>query len=457
VVIRRSISRRPVLSPRSRRQCSRSAVHHVCLLAIFPANGIRSCLAASIVKPYSAFRQRDGKRPDPVIVRVLVNAVPLAYGGGRTVGLNVLRALAVAQPKLNVLALIPAGSGYEEVCREAGIEAKVFGRPRAYPVWRIWFDQAVVPRIARQFSADVLFTLGNLGPVKPKLPHVILFHNPYYIYPAVDFKYLAWQERVSVGLQRSLFAWSVRSATYVIAQTQTAAERLRKRFKIGAGRVLAVPNTLSFAHFEAAPVDSPIAAKIAARRASTFTFLTLSRYYPHKNLEFVVEVARELAVRGDHRFSFFLTISKDQHPGAARLLRRIDELGLRSIVNLGPVPLDHLSAVYQSVDAVFFPTLLESHSGSFLEAMYYGLPILTSDRDFARESCGEAAVYFDAESVSEALSAIEIVFSNDALRRSLALAGSRQARDEGSRSPSLGRYSEVLRAAATGGHLPAAR
>jgi glycosyltransferase involved in cell wall biosynthesis len=45
--------------------------------------------------------------------------------------------------------------------------------------------------------------------------------------------------------------------------------------------------------------------------------------------------------------------------------------------------------------ALFLPTLLESYGLIYLEAMACGLPIVTSDRDFARWICSDTALYFD--------------------------------------------------------------
>ena len=44
---------------------------------------------------------------------------------------------------------------------------------------------------------------------------------------------------------------------------------------------------------------------------------------------------------------------------------------------------------------MILPTLLESFSATYIEAMFHGKTILTSDLDFARDVCGEAAFYFD--------------------------------------------------------------
>ena len=79
------------------------------------------------------------------------------------------------------------------------------------------------------------------------------------------------------------------------------------------------------------------------------------------------------------------------------------------IENIGPVPSQMLSQVYRRADALIFPTLLESFSRTYSEAMYFGLPILTSDRDFARHLCRNAATYFDpldADSVARAMARV---------------------------------------------------
>ncbi|MFQ5806590.1 MAG: glycosyltransferase, partial [Phycisphaerae bacterium] len=56
--------------------------------------------------------------------------------------------------------------------------------------------------------------------------------------------------------------------------------------------------------------------------------------------------------------------------------------------------------------ALILPTLLESFSSTYLEAMQFRCPILTSDLDFARDICGSAAHYFapfDPASIRDAI------------------------------------------------------
>ena len=69
--------------------------------------------------------------------------------------------------------------------------------------------------------------------------------------------------------------------------------------------------------------------------------------------------------------------------------------------------MEHVPILYKQVDGMIMPTLLESFSATYIDSMALGVPIFTSDRDFARDVCGDAAWYFDplnAESIFEVIS-----------------------------------------------------
>ncbi len=129
--------------------------------------------------------------------------------------------------------------------------------------------------------------------------------------------------------------------------------------------------------------------------ASPFTFLCLAHGYAHKNIDILLDAAQRLPNYTHKSAKCVITIAPEQHPCARRLMERLGQGGLAGkIENIGPVPSEMLPQVYPSADALIFPTLLESFSRTYLEAMYFGLPILTSDRDFARTSLPECRDLF---------------------------------------------------------------
>ena len=124
-------------------------------------------------------------------------------------------------------------------------------------------------------------------------------------------------------------------------------------------------------------------------------FLYLTRYYSHKNIEVLVDMffahPEDLS-----DIILFITIEKEDNVAAGKLLDSIASKGLSDkIINLGAVPQENLVDIFMNVDGLLMPTLLESFSGSYLEAMHFKIPILTSELDFAKEVCQDAALYFD--------------------------------------------------------------
>jgi glycosyltransferase involved in cell wall biosynthesis len=163
-----------------------------------------------------------------------------------------------------------------------------------------------------------------------------------------------------------------------------------------------------------------------SRPDAPFTFLCVALCSPNKNLDVLVEAAKILRTLAVRRFRCLLTIDPQQHPTAPKLLARIAREGVgHLLVNAGLLPPERLSAAYASADAFILPTLLESFGRPYDEAMHFGLPILTSDRDFARERCRDAALYFDPLDAASVARAMATVMEDAALRQRLAENGRR--------------------------------
>ncbi len=122
------------------------------------------------------------------------------------------------------------------------------------------------------------------------------------------------------------------------------------------------------------------------------TLLTISSYYPHKNLEILVDTAKELrASYPDFSFRFVLTIEREQ---LHKDLTGVDDC----FVFLGKVSIAQCPFLYTQCDFMILPTLLECFSAAWAEAMIMNTPIITSDFPFSRGICKNAAIYVDPTS-----------------------------------------------------------
>jgi len=186
------------------------------------------------------------------------------------------------------------------------------------------------------------------------------------------------------------------------------------------GLICIFPNAVS--QFAQPPVSPAIPKPLRPYR-DRFRLFVLTRYYPHKNLEALVDMYAAFADELRDALCV-LTIDGSQHPRAPRLLEQIRRLGLNDLIlNVGPLPQEELAEYYLACDALLLPTLLESFSGTYLEAMHFGRPILTSDLDFAREVCADAAMYFDPWQPVTIKDAIVRLRDDEALRKDLVARG----------------------------------
>jgi len=353
-------------------------------------------------------------------MRLAILAYNLRTGGGLSVGRNLTPALCRAAPQWRFRVIVPQGYGYEE---DLGSLPNVELIPcaRSQSVLGRWvFDNLTAARLVREFRPDVLLGLGNRGLSQPPCQQTILCHDAHLFYPVQHYSSEMLRRKVLKAYQRWVLARHLAVTDLLLCQTLTAEARLRRQFRYtGAAAICpnAVPTVLEQ---DGDPPDEPSALASAKGRVRLFC---LTRYYAHKNLEVLLECyrryPRELA-----SVIVVATIAADHHPGAPRFLHDIRQYGLAdAIVNVGPVPQADLGAYYRHCDGLMLPTTLESFSGTYLEAMHFGVPILTSNLDFAREVCGDAALYFDPWSPASVKDAM-VRFADDAqLRADLASAG----------------------------------
>ena len=130
------------------------------------------------------------------------------------------------------------------------------------------------------------------------------------------------------------------------------------------------------------------------------TLLTISTANPHKNYSIIPKIAIVLKEKfPGFKFRFVLTINKNDLPEA-------QQFHDGEIIFLGGVDIAECPSLYEQCDIMFMPTLMECFSATYPEAMRMGKPIVTTDLDFARGLCDNAACYYSAMDEAAAADAI---------------------------------------------------
>jgi glycosyltransferase involved in cell wall biosynthesis len=246
-----------------------------------------------------------------------------------------------------------------------------------------------LPQYLKSLSPDIVVNFGDLI-INSNFKQLMMFDWSYAIYDEPDIWDKMFLKDRSVRLfKKFLFRKRVKKVDKFMTQTSVAKNRLESTYNLK--NVEVVPNAVSLDNLE----RSQHKFEFDTNKPNGFKFLYLSRYYPHKNIEVLLDVAQMIKEK-KHEVSIVITIDSSQSVRARSLLREIELRKLSDIlINIGNVDMSDVPSLYRACDALIMPTLLESFSGTYVEAMFHERPIFTSNLDFARIVCGDAACYFD--------------------------------------------------------------
>ncbi len=370
--------------------------------------------------------------------RVFINGFNSVTGGGRSILNSVIGLIGTQQTNWKYCVLVRDAAEYR---KHASKDIVIVDLPKICRVRAFYpfVNRFVIPRMIKSFNANSVLNFADIAtPVN--VHQVFYFDWPYAIYTDP----FIWNQLDFPGwISRKIKLHYVKKyKSYVneyVVQTRTVQNRLRE--KLGIFNTHIVPNAVSFDEGSHNPNSLKL---IKDKSEKYFYLLCLAYYYPHKNIEILVELCQKIKEL-ELPFRIVITISPNQHKNARQILKNIERRNVGDILlNVGPLDAIGVRSIYSEVDAVILPTILETFSGSYVEAMHYGKPIYTSDMDFAKDVCGDAAEYFDPNSIDSILRAISKSLSDPDVNTRLIAAGKKQLEKYGSWENSISQIWKLL-------------
>lgn len=235
--------------------------------------------------------------------------------------------------------------------------------------------------LARAAAGSRLVSLANSGPVLHR-DHLVVIHDAQ-VFRRPDF--FSWRY---LALHRTLGHLLARTAT-IATVSGFSRNELAEVLSLDPASIPVIANSAE--HFATVTPDFSIIGRL--RLASHQFFLFVGSMTKNKNVETAIRAAERLG-----RADFPLVVvggdnSKVFGGGATE-----QKAG---VVIAGRLKDEEIAALFSRAAAFVFPSLYEGFGVPPLEAMFFACPVIASSAAAVRETCADAAVYFDPLNADE--------------------------------------------------------
>ena len=241
-------------------------------------------------------------------------------------------------------------------------------------------------------KGDTILFYSNLPPLFRIGGKVIVFLQNKYLIDGQTLSGFPFLSKLKLAIQRLWFFWRINSAKYVIVQTETMARAFRK--KIADSNSLKVCPVMDLKLDHVRSTDHYIEDNM-----DNSEFLYIASGEPHKNHKRLIEAWCHLSLESVTP-KLHVTIDLDVWPEVGKYISKAkNEYGVK-VINHGLIPNNRVMELYHHVDALIYPSLLESFGIPLIEARQNNLPIIASELDYVREVVDPEQTFDPKSSIS---------------------------------------------------------
>ncbi|MCK5853357.1 glycosyltransferase [bacterium] len=282
-------------------------------------------------------------------------------------------------------------------------------------VFRGFYDMFLFPAVTLILNPTAVIVLANYSPMKVCGKKIVFMRHPFLVDKCPNI-YNDPKTYIIERFRKIIFILTLMSTDVLVVQSSYMKQALLNKF----GRLVShmyiyiLPNPISNL------IDlSESDVKKCGKDHNDKIVLYISRYYPHKNHQFLMRLAETYQDEfRREKIKFYITIdSSEGGRGARHLLNEIIKRNLDDIVcNLGELPNAALAKYYRTAQCLFFPSTSETFGNPLIEAMAFGLPIIVPDLNYAKEACKEAGIYYKANEIDDAFDKIMTLFEDQSIQ-----------------------------------------
>lgn len=378
-------------------------------------------------------------------MKVFLNFVPLKAGGGLQIGLDFVENLRSFQKDWVFYLAYSKNTPFHKLELPCSIVAS-FAVDTSL-VSRVAYEYWGASRLIAKLDADVVYT--QFGPAlrNVAVPQISGCAYSNLFYPEVDFwageRHFKRKIREYVDYIRLS---GVARSDIAIFETPDLRDRCMKMLGFSDARAKCVlPSVSKLVDSSRHNMEMKAVADSLAKRKY---IVYITRYHLNKNLELLIDAAELLNRMNCQEFAFLLTLDiRDAR--VCRYFERIESKGLSNFfVNVGPVPPSGCVELYRISTFAVLASNLESFSNNIAESWSMGVPLLVTEKSWAKALCGDGAHYFSHNDPQSLVNEILYLDENQEHRRSLVRRGASKLGEFPSSQERFNQYIDIINAMA---------
>jgi glycosyltransferase involved in cell wall biosynthesis len=276
-------------------------------------------------------------------------------------------------------------------------------------VWYTPQEQIALPKLLDSLNPDLVhFTNFNV-PLGYRKLYVVTVHD----LTLLRFKNIRggllapFTYRLKDVVMRHVLKTAVKRSRVIFTPSEFVKQDIAKRYRVKEQKKLIVTHNAA----DKPHPKQPVNLKRFNLKSTDKFLLYVGNAYPHKNLERLI-VAYQKLIK-DAAFGHKLVLAGRKDEFHLRLEKLVKKRKLQDhIIFTDYVTDEELAELYRRASLYVFPSLSEGFGIPGLEAMAWGLPVVSSNATCLPEIYGEAVEYFDPKNPQAIADVISSVLSS---------------------------------------------
>ncbi|MDP2939638.1 MAG: glycosyltransferase family 1 protein [Candidatus Omnitrophota bacterium] len=285
--------------------------------------------------------------------------------------------------------------------------------------YKLYWDQKVLLDQIKKEGLDIFFSPSYSAPIISKAKIIVTCH---------DLHFLNSSNPIANWLRQcySRFIWE--RAYIIIAVSEYSKKEVIKFLGCSSEKVRIVYDSIERSFM---PIDRDIAFEKLKRRFAKLNkdfILYVGNLKPHKNLSRLIQAYNLLPKVLKDRHQLVIVGKIDRNYSYLFYLVKKYNL-VNNVVFLDLVIEDDLVYLYNAAAVLVLVSLHEGFGLPALEAMACGAPVIISNSTSLPEVVGDAGLYVNPMDVNDISNGLQIIITDESLRRNLSAKGLEQAKN----------------------------